>query len=498
MAKKIKFPLTMKDDVQVRDLEELKEHFDIDKAIGYFLDGKLLTWLEARYYDTEADAVRSLNKDDADVHRRLCDIFGVEYHAEDAPAIDVEAVAERNRRLTELKQYTSEAKILEKIDHVAFDQEELADLLDDGVHEIYLCNNSFTIPLRVENTRYIGVGKVEAVIRSIEEVDFAAKGIEFENVKFDAEYENFAKNFPDRVYEQGQEAENRKDYAKAMELYQKGAEVGHSGCMYKIGVLNDYGLGVNQNFTEAYNWYVKASELGNTDAMNNIGNLYLNGYGVAQNYTEALNWYHKAADLGNSRAMTNIGNRYIRGEGVTQNVDEGRVWCEKAANLGYVNAMIAHGSFEWLEKAVDLGSGRAARELGLRLDSIKWYTKAVDLGDAEAAYDLAFEYWSYGSKIGRNCSEAFKWAKKGAEMGSSSAMWLLAILFELGEGTVKDESKAVYWMKEAADRGHESALNELVEWYFYGKCGLPKDENEASKWRNMANRMRKEGKRYGV
>ncbi len=196
MAKKIKFPLQMKNDAQVRDLDELREHFDLDKAIGYFLDGKLLSWLEARYYDTEADAVRALNKDDADVHRRLCEIFGVEYHAEEAPKIDVEAVEERNRRLGELKQYTSDPAVLEKVDQVAFNQEDLADLIDEGYSDIYLCNNSFVIPLRVRNKHYIGIGKAEAVIRSQECVDFDELGIRFENVKFDEAYEKKLHRLP--------------------------------------------------------------------------------------------------------------------------------------------------------------------------------------------------------------------------------------------------------------------------------------------------------------
>ena len=42
MAKKIKFPLEMRDGVQVRDIEELREYFDIEKALGYLLDGKLV------------------------------------------------------------------------------------------------------------------------------------------------------------------------------------------------------------------------------------------------------------------------------------------------------------------------------------------------------------------------------------------------------------------------------------------------------------------------
>ena len=189
MAKKIKFPLMMKDDVQARNLDELKENFDLDKAIGYFLDGKLLTWLEARYYDTEAEAVRNLNKDDADVHRRLCKIFGVEYHAGEAPEIDVEAVAERNRRLSELRQYTSDSAILKKVDQVAFNQEDFADLIDENITEIYLCNNLFVIPSNARNKHYIGIRKAEALIRSKGLVDLNELGITFENVKFDIEYE---------------------------------------------------------------------------------------------------------------------------------------------------------------------------------------------------------------------------------------------------------------------------------------------------------------------
>ena len=182
MAKKIKFPLVMKDDAETRTLEEFKEHFDIEKAVGYFLDGKLLAWLEARYYDTEADAVRALDKNDAELRKKLCGIFGAEYDEAETPALDMEEAQERSRKLAKLRQYTSDQAILDKVDSVAFDQEDLADLLDNEVHDIYLCNNSFVIPLRVEDKEYIGIGKAEAVIKSEEWVDFDAKKIVFENV----------------------------------------------------------------------------------------------------------------------------------------------------------------------------------------------------------------------------------------------------------------------------------------------------------------------------
>ena len=42
----------MKDGAEVRNIEDLREHFDIDVVVGYFLDGRLFRWLENFYYDT--------------------------------------------------------------------------------------------------------------------------------------------------------------------------------------------------------------------------------------------------------------------------------------------------------------------------------------------------------------------------------------------------------------------------------------------------------------
>ena len=340
MAKKIKFPLSMKNDAQVRDLDELREHFDLDKVIGYFLDGKLLSWLEARYYDTEADAVRALNKDDADVHRRLCEIFGVEYHAEESPKIDVEAVEERNRRLSELKQYTSAPDVLEKVDQVAFNQEELADLIDEGYSDIYLCNNSFVIPLRVRNKHYIGVGKAEAVIRSQERVDFEELGIRFDDINFNEAYAKANKETPEELYKLGSDAEDQGLYENAFQYYMQAAERKHVEAMFRVGVFYDYGYGMPTDYVKAIEWYRKAAELGHTVAMNNIGAKYDNGEGVEQSTEIAKEWWQKAADLGYGFSMKNLGGIY------------------------YFNEKNYPLAFEWYKKAADLGNAYASYMIG--------------------------------------------------------------------------------------------------------------------------------------
>ncbi len=79
MAKKIKFALKMKDGVEVRNLQELRDNFDLNQVTAYFLDGRLETWLSDRYYDELALSIQELNINDPDLQKKLCWILGVTY-----------------------------------------------------------------------------------------------------------------------------------------------------------------------------------------------------------------------------------------------------------------------------------------------------------------------------------------------------------------------------------------------------------------------------------
>ena len=153
--KKIKFPLTMANGTQARSMEELKDNFDAASVVGYFMDGKLETWLNDRYYEEEAEQVAALSKDDPALARKLCAVFGIACAAEDG--VDPEEIAYRQERLNRLKQYTDDESLWAQADKVAFDQEDLADLYDAGVEPIYLCAGSFKIPKSKQNLRYIAI-----------------------------------------------------------------------------------------------------------------------------------------------------------------------------------------------------------------------------------------------------------------------------------------------------------------------------------------------------
>ena len=216
MAKKVKFPLDMGNEVYVRTLEELKENYDTEKVTEYFLDGRLLTWLNDRYYEEEAAAVGELAElgDKENLAAKLGKIFGIEIQDD----VDVENLEIRREKLDKLRLITADDNVLDNVDSVAFSQDELCDLLDNSTEVIYLCGEKFRIPLGVKNIRYIGVNKPVIDFGSKTESDFEANGITFEGCILPAvsesEVEESSISYsqiesePEKIYEDNEEEYN--------------------------------------------------------------------------------------------------------------------------------------------------------------------------------------------------------------------------------------------------------------------------------------------------
>lgn len=186
MAKKIRFPLEMKDGIEVRSIDELQDHFSISKILDYLQDGKLVTWLRDRYEDDIADSVESLDLQDPELMKNICDIFDVSYEKVSA---ELAHDLERKKRIARLRTYVADGNYENVIDQIAFDQDELYDLLDENITTIYLCGEKFSIPLAKQYVTYIGINHPMVVIRSKVEVAWEKKHICVENVVFDSKYQ---------------------------------------------------------------------------------------------------------------------------------------------------------------------------------------------------------------------------------------------------------------------------------------------------------------------
>ena len=214
--RKNKFPLVFKDNAQIQTMEELRKNFDFKKVMEYFKTRKLAVWLEDRFYSDEADAIKALKPTDSNVPQKICEALGVDYsdHAEELD--DAETVEWRAKRRERLRKFTDDENIIKKVDYVAFDQEDLEDIMRDPFlpDTIYLCDNFFKFPsgiLRKTNIVYIGLGNVFGKIESQKVIDFRELNITFKNIRFVSDESDIEKYLQaDKVAEENKTASEEK------------------------------------------------------------------------------------------------------------------------------------------------------------------------------------------------------------------------------------------------------------------------------------------------
>ncbi|MFE8698303.1 hypothetical protein ACFYKT_18425 [Cytobacillus sp. FJAT-53684] len=183
LKRNIKFPLIMKNGEQVRTLEELREHFDLENILEYYYNGKLKVWLEDRLYYSELEQLKVLSAiEESGVPRTICSIFDISF------TVERNSLAERymirKNKIETIKLYTEEIGIIEDIDLVAISQAELEEVLkkDNATKKIYLLGEKFSINDSVGNVEYIGINQPKLKLVSNGKFEAKRHNITFKNL----------------------------------------------------------------------------------------------------------------------------------------------------------------------------------------------------------------------------------------------------------------------------------------------------------------------------
>lgn len=194
MKRHIKFPLFMKDNIPVRTMEELRNHYDVWKLQDYFANGRLAIWLRDRYEDELCESIEELDPKQNDFMEQLCRILGVRYvYSEQRNWQDVLSTIERRKQI---QQYTNRAEVLDSADSVAFTQEELESIAEKGTADvIWLIGEQFELPAMYRKVTLCGVNAPRIIlnaksVNAIKETKSELKDIgsaQFENTDLDAD-----------------------------------------------------------------------------------------------------------------------------------------------------------------------------------------------------------------------------------------------------------------------------------------------------------------------
>ena len=116
-----------------------------------------------------------------------------------------------------------------------------------------------------------------------------------------------------------------------LKLWTESANLGYSEAYYNLGLLYQYGKGVEKNYKKAISYFENAIKLGNTASYYQIGLMYYDGdSNLEKNDIKALEDFEKS---NNSKALNIAGIMYSKGEGVERDLIKAKENWEKAADL---------------------------------------------------------------------------------------------------------------------------------------------------------------------
>ena len=335
-------------------------------------------------------------------------------------------------------------------------------------------------------------------------------------------------------------------YGKCVQFVQDGIiRFADDVAMRVVGLLYNWGDGVEKDLEESRRWYLKSAKLGNIQCLNSMGQAYLNGRGVPKDVARGIEFLEAAGCRGDDDAQEDLGWLYYQGEKVAQNFEKAFYWFQKAAALGSgyamekVSRMYRDGSgversetesMKWLEMAVEKGESFAMAEMGHCLEfgergieknvakAVELYKKAAEKKTIRAKFeygrcllfgvgcdidkDEAFRQLGTAMTSGKDVSNYYqkvtqlvaeiyfgtgafedieRWANSVDSELNQKVLYRLAFRFRAGDGVDQSIARAVTCFKAAAEHGAKGAQNSLGWMYYQGRV-IDRDPKKAFEW----------------
>jgi TPR repeat protein len=121
-------------------------------------------------------------------------------------------------------------------------------------------------------------------------------------------------------------AYNRKDYAKAVELWRPLAEQRNPIAQFKLGEMYLDGIGVAKDCDSAFLWLRLSAVQENAHAQHLLAMTYMLGSCALVNLAKATYWQTKSANHGLPDAQLSLGAQYSAGIGVPRDLIKAYMW----------------------------------------------------------------------------------------------------------------------------------------------------------------------------
>ena len=188
----------------------------------------------------------------------------------------------------------------------------------------------------------------------------------------------------------------------------------------ELGRAYHLGRGVPKDFAKALDLYQKSAAQGNAKAMFNIGYLYSHAQGVKVDNQAALDWFRKAADKKLPAAELKLGMLYQFGENGVEK--------DYPTAIKYLTLAAAHEDApEQVGPACNALGNIYEQGLGVPVDgkvAFDWYKKGAEAGYGKAQGTTGRFYYE-GLYVKKDCAQSYMWLKLASLQGDIMSLHLL-------------------------------------------------------------------------
>lgn len=132
---------------------------------------------------------------------------------------------------------------------------------------------------------------------------------------------------------------DKKEFDKAIRLYEKAAENGSAMAAYSLASLYEMSNDIPHDAEKCIRWYRRAAELGKSNTDYEIGSLYAEGAIVQKDMEKAVQYYRQGVAAGCDDCMTALAVCLLNGGGTEQDEAEALRLLKQAANMGNPDAL---------------------------------------------------------------------------------------------------------------------------------------------------------------
>ena len=134
--------------------------------------------------------------------------------------------------------------------------------------------------------------------------------------------------------------------------------------------------------------------------------------------------------------------------------------------------------------SADFQKGLAAARSGDFATALREWTPLAKQGDADAQFSLGVMY-EKGEGVVKDNKAAVKWYTLAAEQGFADAQFNLGVMYYYGHGVPQNYFKAAKWFRKAANQGNADSQSNLGAMYLTGN-GVPQDFQLSYIWLSVA------------